>query len=1333
MLRGRSDWGIAMTGESDVTMRKNDSNQPLKSLGKYQIERKLGQGGMGTVYLAKHTDLKKLIALKVLPQDKAKNPILVRRFKAEAQAAGQLEHPNIVSVYDTGEIDGYLYIAMEYVDGIDLFEYLRKHKVVPVKRSIEIIKEVASALQHAYEQNIVHRDIKPSNLLVRRDGTVKITDLGLARSIDDTLETNITRAGTTVGTVDYMSPEQARNSKSADIRSDIYSLGCTWYQMLTGLPPYPEGSMTNKLHAHSTKPLPDPRAQNENIPEGVFAILQRMTAKKPEDRYQTPAELLEDINRSKLTKAAFSNEILSDLTDDDESGLQSPIFDDEIESEPKRARSRDDRDDDDVELLRPGSTRVERDRRVDSQDDLPGSAKPRSKLPVKSRADENEGTHATRKPNPAGASDKRPGKNAPKPLPPKRQPLVQDASPPSLFNLELVKQIAIGTALFLGVIGIGWFVFKWSSQFESASQPAAGPQVASSETAVPVPSRPAEKPDVISAPQAVQPTVAFDIVKQTPPVWAAGKPGEPKDLPLFAVGPGATDGLHLPNLNEALQAADKSGGYIKLLGNGPFLVTSVELTNAKRVVIAPADLDDRPLVIVRPSGPDSLAGIALKNGELDLRGIHFLLDRSSNPAESLKSMVSVTDGQLFVRNCSFTATGSDAHAASAIVFNSQQDSQNAPVIEPRLLLERVVIRGNGLTGLVLHRANADVQIADSLMVTGSAPAIDLSGSLVPGLADAVTARPRRIVRLVRSILCARKHVLDLAVDNTERPPATEFLFLDSICSAEGVGNSSVLASALRWPSVSTRTGSWLTNLNWTSVSSLYLGFEQWLESKSSFKVTGIEDWERVWNKKFDAAQFQASLWQESSFADLSSVLPSEFDLAKLPYRDIKTARGSLPGCALEELRVPAEISPSRLFATSHRPRLPSTIRGLTDSPPIRVDLSKDDLGLVMNRNEWPTGSVFEVTGTGFKNITPVKIVNKSARIIFRQGDGPALRIHPKSAEQKSKQDISAMFSVENGNLELQSLVLEVPTSVRNFTLPWIISAKNSSVLLKDCQLRGPQQQDAESEQSLIHWVMAKGTPPSASDDVPFLSINDCLLLSMAGAIEANCDSGNVFIRNSIVAARGNGINLVTTSQQNPMLPIVDLDHVTFAVLKSAIRVEIPDDKLEVVSPPVRLFVDFCAVMPPPEFKEGSAYEPAFVECDRSLLEQKRVEWWGNSNGVAKDVPILIRRSGSEPVTTPANWQTTWGDTNDLRLLTGPRGVQLASTTLGKWSSIKAASFALDPASTGATWADGGRSVGADCRSLEESLFVKKSTKESKPQSNKSNSSRSNPGRTNPGF
>src|SRR4029077_771426 len=164
------------------------------------------------------------------------------------------------------------------------------------KRSIEIIRQVVKALEHAHEKGMVHRDIKPGNLLLRRDGVVKLADLGLARMLDDNTDTSITRAGTTVGTVDFMAPEQARDSKAADVRSDIYSLGCTWYFMLTGHPPFPTGSLTNKLRAHAESLILDPRQDNPKVSEAVFGVIRRMTEKKPGKRYQTPTELLADLD-----------------------------------------------------------------------------------------------------------------------------------------------------------------------------------------------------------------------------------------------------------------------------------------------------------------------------------------------------------------------------------------------------------------------------------------------------------------------------------------------------------------------------------------------------------------------------------------------------------------------------------------------------------------------------------------------------------------------------------------------------------------------------------------------------------------------------------------------------------------------------------------------------------------------------------------------------------------------------------------------------------------------------------------------------------------------------
>lgn len=324
-----------MSSNSPANDRKPSAEvgADLKRLGKYRIERRLGVGGMGTVYLAVDTDLNRTVALKVLAKERAQNPTLVRRFKSEGQAAALMKHENIVSVFESGQIDGYLYLALEFIEGADVLELIRRYGQIPVKRSIEIVRQTAAALQHACEKGIVHRDIKPSNLMVARDGTVKLTDMGLARVVDDAVDTSITRDGTTVGTVDYMAPEQAADSRAADIRSDLYSLGCTWYHMLTGHPPYPEGGVTAKLTAHATYPIPNPRDFNPDVPEAVVAVIQRLLAKKREQRYQTPEELLADLESAGLRRGDEPVDLLAIFSEDD--GDEAPShYDDEGNADP---------------------------------------------------------------------------------------------------------------------------------------------------------------------------------------------------------------------------------------------------------------------------------------------------------------------------------------------------------------------------------------------------------------------------------------------------------------------------------------------------------------------------------------------------------------------------------------------------------------------------------------------------------------------------------------------------------------------------------------------------------------------------------------------------------------------------------------------------------------------------------------------------------------------------------------------------------------------------------------------------------------------------------------
>lgn len=276
---------------------ESSDNKPMR-IGHYDVLEHIATGGMGSVHKAMDINLGREVAIKLLTPEIAKKPGMLERFQLEAKIAAKLRHENIVTVYEFGQTpDGMYYLVMEYVKGIDLGAYIhRKGKLAPEEARYFLVQAV-KALEQLHRQELVHRDIKPSNFLLTRSGgkpTLKLTDLGLARQVSDE-EFKLTRTGTTVGTVDYMAPEQAKDSRSADIRSDIYSLGCTWYHMLAGRAPFDEGGLTERLYKHIQEEPPDIRKFNDKVPEATLAILRRMLEKKPEARYQTPTDLLKEL------------------------------------------------------------------------------------------------------------------------------------------------------------------------------------------------------------------------------------------------------------------------------------------------------------------------------------------------------------------------------------------------------------------------------------------------------------------------------------------------------------------------------------------------------------------------------------------------------------------------------------------------------------------------------------------------------------------------------------------------------------------------------------------------------------------------------------------------------------------------------------------------------------------------------------------------------------------------------------------------------------------------------------------------------------------------------
>jgi serine/threonine protein kinase len=289
-LRCQSAEGAS--GDRTVSSSDTDPTSPVPiQLGRYQLLDKLGQGGMGEVYLAHDASLDRSVALKLLPHVSVHDPDALARFRREARALAKLSHPGIVQAFDSDSADGRHFLVMEYVEGHSLGRLLKEHGRLPPGLAADYIRQAALALQHAHERGLIHRDLKPSNLLVTPQGQVKLLDLGLARFLQDQVgDANLTREGAGMGTPDYCAPEQYRDAHRADGRADVYALGCTLYHLLTGHVPFPGTSLSEKYRAHDEQ---EPQPVGESCPEvpvGLVAVLRRMMAKRPQDRFRSAGE-----------------------------------------------------------------------------------------------------------------------------------------------------------------------------------------------------------------------------------------------------------------------------------------------------------------------------------------------------------------------------------------------------------------------------------------------------------------------------------------------------------------------------------------------------------------------------------------------------------------------------------------------------------------------------------------------------------------------------------------------------------------------------------------------------------------------------------------------------------------------------------------------------------------------------------------------------------------------------------------------------------------------------------------------------------------------------------
>ncbi|MFL5907445.1 MAG: protein kinase domain-containing protein, partial [Solirubrobacterales bacterium] len=268
--------------------------------GRYRLESKLGSGGMSTVYLALDEVLDRPVAIKLLHREISEEADQLERFRREARAAARLSHPNLVGVIDAGEDDGRPYIVFEYIEGRTLKRRIQDEDGLPIDEAVAYAIEIGRGLIAAHARKLVHRDVKPQNVLIDPDGRAKVTDFGIARSLEST---GLTATGRVLGTTDYVSPEQAMGEE-VDERSDVYSLGVVLYEMLTGEVPYRAETQVGVAMKHVNEPMPDVQARRPEVSAAVASVVDRATTKDPRDRYGTVAEMVRDLEATLEIEAA---------------------------------------------------------------------------------------------------------------------------------------------------------------------------------------------------------------------------------------------------------------------------------------------------------------------------------------------------------------------------------------------------------------------------------------------------------------------------------------------------------------------------------------------------------------------------------------------------------------------------------------------------------------------------------------------------------------------------------------------------------------------------------------------------------------------------------------------------------------------------------------------------------------------------------------------------------------------------------------------------------------------------------------------------------------------
>ena len=810
-----------MAGEAPT-----NTGKPELRVGSYRLIKALGTGGMSSVFRADHIETGLEVAIKILPRNLARNKTLLQRFLREAKSAEALEHPNIVAIYDRGMDDGRYYIILEYVEGGDLHDWVRTNGPMPIPEATAAMRSVAEGLRFASERGLIHRDIKPANLLRLTDGRVKIADLGLALQAADEDE-RVTREGTTVGTVDYMSPEQARDSRATSIRSDIYSLGCTFFFLLTGQAPYPGGDVADKLTRHCTARPPDIAGFRPEAPLALNQLIHKMLAKRPENRFADYDILIAALDASTLAAQPVDHAPpLFAVLDDDSIDLIKasdgflPLTLPGPRAEPPA----------EVKPAAGGFSLAALAALDDDDGSMRAAPKPALALPAPLPTlppDDSDGSPSTEFDDEALAEDgTMPGQVAP----------VLGKRMTDSERSWLTICVAVGMALIAFVIGADLVIRSiWTAPettFVLHGAPVSSPILPEEEVSISPPVLPANAPTkgVVGPPRRAAVSVPSPLSSPTEPIdfraepvaessypvavearfrpeWAAAE--VPIRLPgrLGSVRriPDPRDRDQKSTIRAALDAI--GGGTIEVADDGPFFVGDLRLVGDSRSLRARPGF--RPLICLETPKHEIVkqqpAFCVIEGRSLILDGLDLVVDaKVLGPRQS--AVFLCKGGSLTLRNCTVTVFNRSG-APLALVRAGPSDQPS------RILIERTLIRGALDAVVDLTGGPADVVLRGSAVVNGQGVVVSATGR---------GAGEWRVF-VARCVLASRGSAFGSS--DTSGAPAQP-LFVRALGST-----FAHVEGPIRHSLVTARGGDATANLlNWEGVGNRYKGWTGWLSA-----------------------------------------------------------------------------------------------------------------------------------------------------------------------------------------------------------------------------------------------------------------------------------------------------------------------------------------------------------------------------------------------------------------------------------------------------------------------------------------------------------------------